>query len=133
MGNTNIRISDDVFNILEKTARRSGISIHILGDCCVAAFETSIKKHVPKSVEAQGAFGTRVSKGDHQISLNDKMRSTLHDYSYTLGVHPSDLFRDCVFAMKSNLTRIHPVNARHMSSIRMTLFHREQQGIEHAA
>ena len=133
MGNTNIRISDDVYSILSKVSSRSGVSVHILGDLCVSAFEASIKEHVPDPVEAEGSFADRISKGADQIQLNEKMRKTLHDYSYTLGVHPSDLIRDIIYSMKSNFDRLHPVNARHMSSIRMTLFQREQQGVGQAA
>ena len=128
MGNTNFRISKDVFILLDRCSKKTDIDMNILVDLTISSLLGSLSQHAVKPTKDQGSTAERTTPADVQVGCSDKMRDALRDYCYTLGVHPADLLRDAVFAMRKNLEHMGPVNARNFPSIRMTLFYLEQQG-----
>ena len=112
------------FELLSRTARKTNISVGGLANICAEAFIGSLKNYgvTPPKTEIKAIVGT----ADKQVPLLKKTYEELNKAGVYLGANLSDIMRDAILAQRFNFQRMQPVNARHMPSVRMTLFRMEQ-------
>ena len=122
-----IRTNELCHKLLVKTSTRAQVHVRQLVDLAAAALLSSISKHLPNAPsKASDTDVEGETQKTHSISVSSNLWEKVRDYACALEVSPRDLLRDAILAQHPNFQRLHPVNARNFSSVRVRLFYIEQ-------
>ena len=121
-----------VWDLLKKTSERSNIGKALLVEVACQAMLGSIDNYGYKFREAWDGEREAPTKGPVEkggsVILTPPTQKDVNAAAVYFGINASDLVRDAILGQRFNWQRLHPVNARSMSSLRMQMFELEQLG-----
>ena len=133
-----IPVDPAVHKLVEQTASRNRVSKKVLVDTCVEAMLGSLLEYgydytTCNSEKRKAVIGGAYDYGQalrdkNTLPISKDSYVALNDVGVFFGVKTKDLLQDAIMAQRYNWQRMQPVNARSMSSIRIHMFHLEQQG-----
>ena len=125
-----IKVNEATANIILRKADRLNIRPDILVDLCGQMHLSEFEARDLPNGTRKGAvsIGNAGGSSFKRLPISKQLAKSLQPYITALEVRLTNVMQDAIVAMKPNIQRMLPINARSMSSIHKQLYHYEQQG-----